>query len=215
MLKEREPTSLGDSGYLIISPGRIAFRSSPQTHDFNTPYQLSKIPHDLYLQRAIFGGGSERHDDQPSDADTHRHNLQHGDVIIFGTDGVWDNVSAQETLETVTKVMHDHNYWTSQAQSSPSSSSKPNETHLNGPLISSIPHQPTATTNPPFLPSLIATALTHAAKTASLNTRRNGPFAKEVQRRFPHERFRGGKIDDIAVVACVAVRENEAAKAKL
>ena len=77
-----------------------------------------------------------------------------------------------------------------------------------------------------YLPGLLATAIMREAKVAGLDRRREGPFAKEVNARFPEEGWEGGKPDDIAVVVCVAVdervraegpkvREEGAVKAKL
>lgn len=56
------------------------------------------------------------------------------------------------------------------------------------------------------LQTVLAMAITAEAKSASMNTRADGPFAREVQRRFPNERYRGGKIDDICVVVAVVVK---------
>ena len=39
-----------------------------------------------------------------------------------------------------------------------------------------------------------------------MNTKVDGPFAREVQRRFPNESYRGGKIDDICVLVAVVVK---------
>lgn len=38
--------NLGDSGYLVIRNGKVAYRSREQTHYFNAPYQLSLLPAD-------------------------------------------------------------------------------------------------------------------------------------------------------------------------
>ena len=53
------------------------------------------------------------------------------------------------------------------------------------------------------------------AKVAGLDRRRDGPFAKEVNIRYPQEGYSGGKPDDIAVVVCVAVDGAEAKIAKV
>ena len=45
------------------------------------------------------------------------------------------------------------------------------------------------------------------AKSAGLDRRREGPFAREVKQRYPQEGWEGGKPDDIAVVVCIAVEE--------
>lgn len=55
------------------------------------------------------------------------------------------------------------------------------------------------------LQAAVAKAVAARAKSASINTKVDGPFAKEVQKRFPSENFHGGKKDDICVVCMVVV----------
>ena len=57
------------------------------------------------------------------------------------------------------------------------------------------------------LQSKLATNIVSEAKSASLDRRRDGPFAREVQRHYPGENYRGGKVDDICVVVAVVVEE--------
>ena len=52
------------------------------------------------------------------------------------------------------------------------------------------------------------------AKIAGLDTRRDGPFAKEVHKYFPNEEYHGGKPDDIAVIVALAIQDGNP-KAKL
>ena len=58
------------------------------------------------------------------------------------------------------------------------------------------------------LQTLLATAIAGEAKLASVNAKRDGPFAKEVQKFYPHEEFHGGKMDDICVVVAVVVEKS-------
>lgn len=55
------------------------------------------------------------------------------------------------------------------------------------------------------LQALLAVAIAGEAKMASLNTKVDGPFAREVQKFYPGEDFHGGKADDICVVVAIAV----------
>jgi protein phosphatase PTC7 len=57
------------------------------------------------------------------------------------------------------------------------------------------------------LQGAIAAAVAGEAKTQSLNARRDGPFAKEVQRFYPEDNFHGGKVDDICVIALIPVED--------
>lgn len=201
--------SLGDSGFVIVSPGKIAFRSEMQTHAFNTPYQMSKVPPKMQAQHAIFGG-STHFSETPQDADVTKHKVQHGDIVLFATDGVWDNLSAQDVLKVVTKVMEEQGYWNEAG----------GETTLNETKVRSLPGKVSPKTQESYLPGLLASAVMREAKLAGLDTKRNGPFAREVKLYYPHEAWQGGKPDDIAVVVAVAVEngplaDEEPIKAKL
>jgi protein phosphatase PTC7 len=193
-----EAANLGDSAFLILGPGKVAYRSSIQTHAFNTPYQLSKVPAKMMAQHRIFGGG-QHFSEVPDQADVTRHQVRHGDIVVFATDGVWDNLSAQDTFGIVTRVMEEGGYWANPAKR------KSVESILNSSLISSLPKEIKPEDAETYLPGLLATAIMREAKIAGLDRRRDGPFAKEVNSHFPEEGWSGGKPDDIAVVVCVAV----------
>jgi protein phosphatase PTC7 len=152
----------------------------------------------MQAQYAIFGG-STHYSETPAQADVFTHQLKHGDIVMFATDGVWDNLSAQDTLAIVTRVMEDGGYW--------SKSNDGAETMLNGTLIQALPRTIDNGTSEAYLPGVLAAAVMREAKMAGLDRRRNGPFAKEVKQHYPDERWEGGKADDIAVVVAVAVQE--------
>jgi protein phosphatase PTC7 len=67
------------------------------------------------------------------------------------------------------------------------------------------------------LQSLLAVEIVAAAKSASLNQKLDGPFAKEVNKYYPYEKWHGGKEDDICVVVALVSEEGQQAppKAKL
>lgn len=201
-----EAVNLGDSAFLILGPGKVAYRSAIQQHAFNTPYQMSKVPARMKAQYSIFGGGAQHFSESPSQADVTRHRVKHGDIVVFATDGVWDNLSAQDTLGIVTRVMEEGGYW--------GTVSSVTETLLNSELISSLPEKIEGHDQESYLPALLATAIMREAKVAGLDRRRDGPFAKEVNIRYAQEGYSGGKPDDIAVVVCVAVDGAEAKETK-
>ncbi|KAI4155254.1 MAG: hypothetical protein LQ340_001107, partial [Diploschistes diacapsis] len=93
-----EVANLGDSGFVQLRPGRIHYASEPQTHAFNTPYQLSLVPPAMLAQSRAFGGDMLH--DMPGDATVSHHDVRHGDVFVFGSDGVWDNLSPADVLRT-------------------------------------------------------------------------------------------------------------------
>lgn len=197
--------NLGDSGFLQLRLNAIHSYSEPQTHAFNTPYQLSLVPPSVAARMATYGGAQLC--DLPRDADVSLHDMRHGDVIIFATDGVLDNVFNQDILRVASRVMTSNGAW--------------EKTEKDGLRVSDALKEftdPVADNNgkPVTLQSMLATALVGAAKRASVNTRVDGPFAKEVQKYFPQENWKGGKVDDICVVVAVVVEEgSNPPKAKL
>ncbi|GAB7352718.1 hypothetical protein MBLNU459_g3073t1 [Dothideomycetes sp. NU459] len=204
-----EAANLGDSGFLILQPGKVAFKSPAQTHAFNTPYQLSKLTRRMQAQNAIFGKSAQI-SESPQQSDVTNHVAKHGDVLVFATDGVWDNLSAMDTLSIITPLMEKNGYWsgsggattTSQSSDSPSS-----EVVVNGNNLRPAPEDTEAIQKVANLPAELAYAVMRAAKLASLDTRRDGPFAKEVQRYYPGENWHGGKVDDISVIVCLCVQD--------
>ncbi|KAI9167532.1 5-azacytidine resistance protein azr1 [Paramyrothecium foliicola] len=202
--------NLGDSGFLQLRLNGVNAHSEPQTHAFNTPFQLSLVPPSVAKRAAAFGG--TKLSDTPRDADVTQHQLRHGDVVVFATDGVLDNLFNQEILRIASRVMVTSGAWVMTPSNgvrvaedlSPLVKSPESENSDDGKSKKTV-----------TLQSLLATEIVHAAKRASVNTTRDGPFAKEVQKFYPQENWRGGKVDDICVVALVVSEESEAVKSKL
>lgn len=189
-----EVANLGDSGYMHLRLNAVHGYSEPQIHAFNTPFQLSVIPPAILRRIQAFGG--DRLADLPRDAEVSRHGLRHGDVLIFATDGVWDNLFNQDILRIVSMAMTKRGAWVG---------SEAGGTRVPSDL-SALTEAAAADgggKNASTLQSAIATEITSAAKAASVNTKLDGPFAKEVKKYYPLERWRGGKVDDICVVAVV------------
>jgi protein phosphatase PTC7 len=82
-------SNLGDSGFVIVRDGAPAFQSPQQQHNFNFPYQLGSAD----------GGAS----DHPQSAMRFELTVQPGDIIISGSDGLWDNVFAEEAATIVSR----------------------------------------------------------------------------------------------------------------
>jgi protein phosphatase PTC7 len=106
-------SNLGDSGYFIFRQGRLVGRSEPKTHSFNAPYQLSIIPEYILAEerRQAKRGRIEHIHDLPSDSDVARYDLRHGDVVIFATDGLTDNVFVHDILRLVISHMENTVSW--------------------------------------------------------------------------------------------------------
>ncbi|KAL4784674.1 phosphatase 2C-like domain-containing protein [Aspergillus varians] len=216
-----ELANLGDSGSVLLRQAAVHHYSIPQTHGFNTPYQLSIIPPRMRQQASVFGGAFL--EDYPRDAVTTILHMQHGDVLLLATDGVFDNINNQDILKIATSRMMYTGAWT--ASTSPNTGITPadHETlnRLTGPeglsslISSSTPKsasdKPATASNPHdstyTLQSLVAASIAGEAKLASMDIRRDGPFAKEAQRYYPADYYRGGKVDDIAVLVIIAVEE--------
>jgi len=192
-----EVANLGDSGFVHLAPRRVRYVEKSQTHGFNTPYQLSKLPRQMARQMAVFGGG-QHYAESAEDANVSVHGMAHGDVVVFATDGVWDNLSPEDALRIVDRVMGEVGAWV-----------ETEGTVEVGRRLRYMTHTATSgmEKGEMSVAARLAMAVTKEAKEASLNTKRDGPFAKEVQRLYPGENWRGGKADDICCVVAVAVED--------
>ncbi|KAH6660126.1 5-azacytidine resistance protein azr1 [Truncatella angustata] len=199
-----EVANLGDSGFIHLRLNAVHHCSEPQTHAFNTPYQLSVIPASMLARAAAFGGAQLC--DHPKDADITTHNLKHGDILIFASDGVWDNVFNQDILKLTSRLMTSSGAW---------------KTSDGGIRVADdltpLTQAEDSSQRPATLQAAIAVDIALTAKALSLNQRIDGPFAKEVHKYYPQENWHGGKVDDICVIAVVVSEEGKAApiKAKL
>jgi protein phosphatase PTC7 len=83
--------SLGDCGTRILRDEVVIFASKVQEHRFNQPFQL----------------GSPRFHPSNVPGDAHRYNVavQPGDVIVMGSDGLWDNLWDHELEIVVAEVL--------------------------------------------------------------------------------------------------------------
>lgn len=197
--------NLGDSGFLQLRLNGVHTYSEPQTHAFNTPFQLSLVPPSVAARMAAFGGAQLS--DLPRDADVTQHALRHGDILILATDGVLDNLFNQDILRIASRVLVSTGAWvmTDAGGVRVADSLEP---LVEFPEASK--GKRTAT-----LQSALATEIVTAAKRASVNTKLDGPFAKEVHKYYPQENWHGGKVDDICVVVAVVNETTPAVKSKL
>ena len=76
----------GDSGFLLARNGRTLFRSPALQHFFDCPFQFAAAPE--------FAPQS----DHVESASVVELDLMPGDVIVAGTDGMWDNLPEKELL---------------------------------------------------------------------------------------------------------------------
>ncbi|KAI0512472.1 protein serine/threonine phosphatase 2C [Xylaria bambusicola] len=191
-----EVANLGDSGFVHLRLNAVHTYSEPQTHAFNTPYQLSIVPASMLARAAAFGGAQLC--DYPKDADVTQHTLKHGDILVFASDGVWDNLFNQDILGIVSRTMMSIGAWKT---SDGGTRVVDNLRRFTQPEDS--------TQRLVTLQSALAIEIAARAKTASTNQRLDGPFAKEVQKYYPQENWHGGKVDDICVVVLVVSDSNK------
>ncbi|KAL5558084.1 hypothetical protein UlMin_034295 [Ulmus minor] len=81
--------NLGDSGFIVVRDGCTVFRSPAQQHDFNFTYQLE----------------SGNRGDLPSSGQVFTVPVAPGDVLIAGTDGLFDNLYNNEITAVVVHAM--------------------------------------------------------------------------------------------------------------
>jgi len=202
-----EVANLGDSGFLHLRPCAVHAFSAPQTHGFNTPFQLSVVPRPAARRMAAFGGGPLA--DSPRDAEVTRHALAHGDVVILASDGLWDNLFNQDILRIVSRVMVGAGAWRPGAGGGGGDGGGTGgivaDRHLS--RLTEAGSSADAGRPPSTLQAVIASDITAAAKAAALNSKVDGPFAKELKRHYPLERWHGGKNDDICVVVAVVLED--------
>lgn len=196
--------NLGDSGYIHIRLGTVHHYSNPQTHAFNTPYQMSKTPPEIMTQAAIFGGLPLN--DSPDRADVADDQLQNGDVVILATDGAWDNLSSQDILTIVSQKMREAQAW---------DNPQGKGIMVTDQISSAVRPDPADKSKRWTLQSAIASHIVGEAKIASHDRKRDGPFAKAVQKEYPMDRWHGGKVDDITVLVLIAVENKRVQEGEL
>jgi protein phosphatase PTC7 len=87
--------NLGDSWFGVFRKDENARykcieQSKEQVYYFNAPYQLSIIPNDFL--EAAKKKGSKYLMNEPNESDKYSYGLQKGDIVVFTTDGMIDNV---------------------------------------------------------------------------------------------------------------------------
>ncbi|KAK9823555.1 hypothetical protein WJX72_003722 [[Myrmecia] bisecta] len=80
--------NVGDSGFRVVRQGECIYASQVQQHEWNMPFQLAS-PEIL------------PETDSAQDAEMYELQLQGGDVVVFGTDGLFDNMWDEELAAIV------------------------------------------------------------------------------------------------------------------
>ena len=127
------------------------------------------------------------------------HDLVHGDVLILATDGVWDNLSSQQVLGIIGRLMRKYGAWNVNEQG----------TSVGPALRTLTTNANTSGEERITLQGILTTALVTEAKMASLRSDVDGPFANAWRRQYSQDHFRGGKVDDICVVVAIPIEDPE------
>ena len=112
---------LGDSSFIVLRKREennslsTVYRSVEQQHSFNCPFQLSNLPKPHVYEDLISKGlgslvsllkrTSKSMNDSPFDADTEMIPLKTGDIIIAGSDGLFDNLYDQDIIKTTESAL--------------------------------------------------------------------------------------------------------------
>ncbi|KAI9295754.1 protein serine/threonine phosphatase 2C, partial [Neoconidiobolus thromboides FSU 785] len=169
--------NLGDSGYVVIRNGKSVYQAKETTHYFNAPYQLSIIPPELNKGNHILN--------QPKDGLLAKIQLEHGDLIVFGTDGLFDNLFLND-IEMEIKVNEPDNL------NQLLLASKKNQDLLKG------------------YTNKVAGSLVKKARLRAKDKNKDSPFSKEAEKHG--YRFKGGKMDDITVVVALVTKKSKLAQ---
>ncbi|KAJ3342676.1 hypothetical protein HDU83_005993 [Entophlyctis luteolus] len=161
--------SLGDASLMILRNGEMIFRTEEQQHSFNFPFQL----------------GSDSKDTPEKDAVKFAVKIKEGDVVVMGSDGIFDNLFDEDILDAVNAVV------------------------LGSPAAAAHPHAP-APVHPPKPPApsrilrtdpqQIASAILAHARQIAMDS--SPTVTSPFQERAVEEGiyYQGGKVDDLTVV---------------
>lgn len=192
--------NVGDSGLRQIrkmnpsgtANARVVNCTRDQQHFFNCPFQLTKRPYakdyPLLLAQGkkklveVMQSNIKMVEDSPDDADVYAFPLTEGDVLILGSDGLFDNLHDAEICDFIDlsiTPMEARQVFVESAGT------------LRGPGSSSDP-------------GALATTIAHAAYHRACDTTAATPFSACAQSQgIAH---RGGKLDDITVICAWVVR---------
>eukprot|EP00028_Trichosphaerium_sp_Am-I-7-wt_P003073 CAMPEP_0168516198 /NCGR_PEP_ID=MMETSP0405-20121227/5262_1 /TAXON_ID=498012 /ORGANISM="Trichosphaerium sp, Strain Am-I-7 wt" /LENGTH=224 /DNA_ID=CAMNT_0008535869 /DNA_START=25 /DNA_END=699 /DNA_ORIENTATION=+ len=85
---EFKAANLGDSAFVVIRDFSLHLRSKSQQIKFNVPYQMGSTSNIVPWEKA----------------DTYKTTIEIGDVIVMGSDGLFDNLFIEDIIKVIKKV---------------------------------------------------------------------------------------------------------------
>ena len=110
--------NLGDCGLILLrfdEAPKIIFQTTPKLHSFNTPYQISRRFSLNQLKSGNDCCPQLNTSDNISDADEFLITIFPGDIAIMGSDGLLDNMDAEEILKITYLHRYEHPKFIAQA----------------------------------------------------------------------------------------------------
>jgi protein phosphatase PTC7 len=162
--------NLGDSGFMVLRGEEIVFRSKEMQHRFNAPYQIAVCPKERNGECIM---------NTPEQADLNKLQLKNGDVVVLGTDGLFDNCFDSHIVTMVNQIKNRHQAFSIQQ-----------EHERNYEIAKQL--------------CLYARLITHIQHPDNKT-----PFGLAYHKEFKKVYSHGGKVDDICCVVCsVHANEN-------
>lgn len=174
--------NLGDSGLLVVRNREQLFRVHEKVHGFNAPFQLAVLPQ--HLRGRAFS-------DRVEDCIRESVEVKEGDVVVMGTDGLFDNRFNSQLAEDAGWI-------------GKSNHSVVTKIPLVGFWLSGLFDDEKVDYIDPFR---VAQRLVADAFKVAVNPEANSPWASML-RQYGVADAKGGKTDDVTVVlARVSTRE--------
>mmetsp|Transcript_39074 Transcript_39074/g.83229 ORF Transcript_39074/g.83229 Transcript_39074/m.83229 type:complete len:498 (-) Transcript_39074:89-1582(-) len=195
--------NIGDSGLMVLRRQQktgahlnfqVIGRTKEQQHAFNCPYQLSCMPTPNDYVRLVAEGKTalvqalkrnpSAKQDLPEDADRYNFQVREGDLLVLGTDGVFDNLHDQEICQLVSCAIAPFDVQQSFDE-------------RTGKLVTADSLESTE-------PAAIARAIAQASFERSKDMMAKSPFSMQAQKMGLYHT--GGKMDDITCVCAWVTR---------
>ena len=100
--------NLGDSGFMLLRyypqfrQCKLVKKSKEQQHTFNAPYQLAHLPLNKLKGKNITSFWS----DDSMSADCYRIEVKSGDILLMGSDGLFDNLYTKDIIRICNKFLN-------------------------------------------------------------------------------------------------------------